>query len=146
MIWELINMSDKIIVEHDDFKEAVLSALLLGKGAYGLEGRNNAPNMPIFLMGGIMEWYKETFQENFEKENFITHGVAAALRGYFLGDETDLMLYKKAIEHMTPEQKAEYRAAWDDVHRTSLSDIVGTAHEYADKITAKLNYEEACHA
>jgi hypothetical protein len=105
MRYELVNPSDHIIIDHDDFEAVAAAALIIGKGKYGIKDEKGETAMPIFLFGGTEEWVKETFNKTLEELIMM-----------------DLPRLAAALE--------KFHAP----HPTSLNNIVGYAHSYAKKV------------
>jgi hypothetical protein len=105
MKYELVNPSDHIIIDHDDFEAVVAASLIIGRGKYGLKDEKGETAMPIFLMGGTEEWVKETFNKTLEELIMMElPRLAAALEKFYAP------------------------------HPTSLNNIVEYAHAYAKKV------------
>lgn len=103
---EIINPSDEVFIEHGDKKTLFKAVLLLGRGQYGAKEVEGDFEIPVFLFGGVEEYCKDTFGIN------LTLVMEAVKR-------TDLI--------------AAFRSVRMEHERTSLNDIVGLAHRYADK-------------
>jgi hypothetical protein len=65
--FEISNPSDKAFVESDNFETACLAICILGGGHYGLKQVDGDKRMPIFILGGCDEFFKETFNKSFEE-------------------------------------------------------------------------------
>jgi hypothetical protein len=120
MIYELINPSDKVTFEGSDDMVAAISALLLGRGKYGLDSAVGEPVLPVFLLGGCTDWLAEN---GVNLDQFIPRnaaGMADFLGTAFYGSAEKRADYAEAVKRMTPEAAAEYRAWYDDKHRTSM--------------------------
>lgn len=107
---EIINPSDKVFIEHRDAKTLFKAVILLGRGQYGLKEVDGDFEVPIFLFGGVEEYCQSTF------------GINLTLVGKVVKAE-DLITALRSV-HINHE-------------RTSLNDIVKSAHSYADALERK---------
>lgn len=142
MIYEIINPSDPITIEHDDDKIAASAILYLGRGKLGLTDEEGNDVLPVFLLSDekyVEEWMQE---RGIDKEFFKANRAAIAdcLDTAVVGS---IMDRKGIIAAISKEE--DYRGAierWNDVQRTSLNDIAGVAFEVADAIRRGLKKEE----
>lgn len=63
MKFEIINPSDPYTMEADDLQIAAVAVCLLGDGKYAAKGveADSGQDVPIFLFGGVDEWFTEKF-------------------------------------------------------------------------------------
>jgi hypothetical protein len=108
--WEIINPSDRCEFETDDMLIAAVVVFMLGEGRYGAKEINGDRIVPIFLLGGHDEWCMGTFGTD--------------LKGVMEESKSRLQALGAAFRSVTGTQ-------------TSLNDIVGYAHRWADKVEAK---------
>ena len=66
MIYELINPSDPITLEADSDNVAIIAAILIGHGQYGLTNNEGKDVMPIFLFAGWDELEKWLDEEKYQ--------------------------------------------------------------------------------
>lgn len=59
--YELVNPSDKVLLQSEEFEPACLAAIHAGHGWYGLEGEGGELVLPILATGGADEWFTERF-------------------------------------------------------------------------------------
>lgn len=134
MKYRLANPSDPYTFEADDDETAALTVFMLST-AYGANIESGEVRVPIFILGGAEEWYKEKFGRNVE-EGIIAKRkqVAAALNSMTLGNFEDRRRYEAALSAITePDKKAEFIAKWYD-GRSSLNDIGTRCHEIAEAL------------
>ena len=65
MKYEIINPHDEAYMESDSHKYASIAVLLLGVGYYGLKEVDGDFEMPVMLLGGVEEWFKQEFGMTF---------------------------------------------------------------------------------
>jgi hypothetical protein len=106
MKYEILNPSDKAFIEGEPLACA-LATCLLGNCKYGLATLDMEPFMPIFIFGGVTEWFKKTFDVELNTDLLDKH-------------KKDI---KQALESV--------KLSGD---RSSLNDIVGYAHKIAEKL------------
>ena len=105
---------------------------------YGAEPKEPGEEVPIFLFGGAVEWYKERFGRS-PDEGLAEKGqsVSYALGSFMLGGFEDRRRYNAALEAITEEDKRiEFVNAWQDGH-SSLNDIGTYAHKLAERLKRK---------
>lgn len=61
MRFEIVNPSDNCTLESDSLEAAAVACVYLGRGAYGLREIDGARRVPIFLLGGLEEWFLDEF-------------------------------------------------------------------------------------
>lgn len=135
--YKLINPSDPYTFLAEDFETATLAVFLLGT-MYGAEPKEPGEEVPIFLFGGAVEWYKERFGRS-PDEGLAEKGqsISYALGSFMLGGFEDRRRYNAALEAITEEDKRiEFVNAWQDGH-SSLNDIGTYAHKLAERLKRK---------
>ena len=140
MLYELINPSDQTHFEAPNLLVAALVTFLLGQGQYGAKPEDDeAAEVPIFLFGGADEWWSEHFPDEQMEGAADRHRevLVRSLRSVCYGDLRERRLYDDALAAITDEQKrAEFIESWNDKHRSSLNNIMGRAHKFAERFEA----------
>jgi hypothetical protein len=106
---EIINPSDEVFIEHDNKKAISLAIVLLGEGWYGAKEVDGDFEVPLFAGNDF----------------FKNHFGMLAQQAY------DTMDISKLIE--------AFRSVHMDHERTSVNDIVKSAHSIADQLEQKMN-------
>ena len=70
-IRRVINPHDDITIDYSDMDAARLAVLLVGSGAYGIEGNEG---LPLLLFGAWRPWLKEKYNKS-ENELFDMVGI-----------------------------------------------------------------------
>lgn len=152
-VYEIINPSDKyhIIGERD---VCCAATLILGQGLYGLDAVGvllgsdiyniistvvDSDSMPVFIMGGAAEWFREKF--GVELENFIdTHKpeIAKAMDSVMIGTLGERRLLEKLLAATPNETERESIINnWHEYRRSSMNDIRAWAVKYRDALRKK---------
>lgn len=129
-LYEIINPSDAYTMRSESDLAACLACLFLGTGQYGLQRLDNDFEMPIFMFGGVEEWYDKTFGVKVIGEAFVEHKelVIAALESVMIGSRDIRRATEEALDYITdPEKRAAYLAKMHDERRSSMNDIGGRA-------------------
>lgn len=116
MKFEIINPSDPYTMETDDLQIAAVAVCLLGDGKYAakeIDG-DTGQDVPIFLFGGVDEWFTEKFG--------MDYGETAS---HTLNNRNDALA--RAFESVTLGR----------AERSSLNDIGGRAQAIAKAIREK---------
>nr|WP_325294906.1 hypothetical protein [uncultured Oscillibacter sp.] len=134
MEYELINPSDPYTFLAEDYETATLAVFCLGP-AYGAKPKDGGEDVPIFIFGGAVEWYREKFGRGPEDGlNEKAGAVADALASMMLGRFEDRRRYNIALAAIDDlEKKARFIDEWQD-GRSSLNDIGGEAHKLATSL------------
>lgn len=138
MYYTLINPSDDYTLKASEPKVAVLATVLVGGGRYGLIDEQGNQVMPVFLIGGLDEWFTEQFggtPNEHLKANWLS--VAECLESFAICDIRERKLWAKGVEAMSESARSEWLAEWHDRHRTSMNDIGGRAMHYAKRMRDK---------
>ena len=110
---QVTNPSDKITIDYTDKDAARMAVIIIGRGKYGISGDDG---LPVFLFGGHEEWAQQEYQCTFDK----------------------------FVDSVPKDRIATALESLKNVHnRTSLNDIVGRAHAYAEAIRAEIAREAA---
>ena len=138
MEYELINPSDKYTFLAADYETATLAVFCLGP-AYGAKPKDGGEDVPIFLFGGAVEWYKEQFghtpDDGLDEKG---QAVADALASMMLGGFEDRRRYELALSAIdAPEKRARFIDGWQD-GRSSLNNIGGEAHKLAELLRKRV--------
>lgn len=107
---EIINPSDHATIDTTDRLSAALAVTVIGSGRYSIrsnEDENDSLNMPMFLFGGVDEWFMSEFGVTFED----------AL------SQVDRIKVAEALESIQLSGE-----------RSSMNDIVGRAKSMAEAI------------
>lgn len=136
MEYKLINPSDSYTFVAKDRETAALTVFSIST-MYAAETRERDPEMdiPMFIFGGSVEWYKEQFgrtpQEGLRKRKA---DVCMALSSFVLGGFADREKYEAALDAIDdPSKKKRFIEKWQNT-RTSLNDIGAYAHQLAEKL------------
>lgn len=144
LLYEIINPSDHATFIAPNRMIAALVVVLLGGGAYGgrAEIDDEANGVPIFLLGGFDEWWKETFPDEDLEGVSARHRVALAksLRSVTYARFADRHLFDSAMAAIDdPAKREAFIEEWNDRKRTSMTNIMGRAHDLAQRMEAKTN-------
>lgn len=131
MIYELINPSDPVTLEADDLTIARAACLLLGRGAYALEDENGAEAMPLLLFDSFDRWASDNSFDLSEILKKRESEIAACLRSFVCVSIADRRAILAAMNG-DPAALARY----SDEKRSSLNDICGRAHQFAEAMTS----------
>lgn len=131
MEYELINPSDPYTFVADDLEIAALVVFSLGT-AYGAEPKDGGEKVPIFLFGGALDWYVESFGRTPDDGmKARKSALSSAFSSFMLGRFEDRRRYEAALSAITePEKKERFIEEWQDGH-SSLNNIGKTAHSLA---------------
>jgi uncharacterized Rossmann fold enzyme len=135
VLYEIINPSDPITVEADDETVACVSVLVIGEGRYGLKDQDGRTVCPLFLFGGAMEWLAkrgveiQSYLRDHETE------IVACLESAAIGSVADRIGIIAAIG-ATGDKRAALRR-WNESRRTSVNDICGCAHRFAQRLRTR---------
>lgn len=134
MEYELINPSDPYIFIAKNKEVAALVVACLTT-AYGAKSKDGENEIPVFILGGFSEWYKENFGRDCDAGlEALKSDVSEALESFMYGNFEDRKRYDLALSCITDvEKKEEFKAKWND-GRSSLNDIGTYAHNLAKKI------------
>lgn len=132
--FDLINPSDPYTFLADDLETAALVVFSLST-MFGAESKDGKASVPVFILGGAMEWYKEQFNRTPDEAiKCKREKVAAALASMMYGSFEDRRRYTAALEAIDDEEKrTKFIQEWQDAH-SSLSDIGTYAHNLAKRI------------
>jgi hypothetical protein len=110
--WRLINPSDDIVFDADDRAVAAMACVLVGRGMYGADPEGHGgPHVPMWLFGFTEKaWAEDAGRTIADVVANEKPALAACLRSFRL-------------------RRGE---------RTSMNDICGRAHEYAERIEASM--------
>lgn len=130
MLYEFINMSDKITFNalNDDYARA--ATLLLGNGKAGCkkqDGTSLPYCMTVFHGEAPQEVYEQikNMLKNKDKELINT------LNSFAVCDFNEREIYENYTQNSTNKEKVQQ---WDDVHRTSTNQFVNYARKLAENI------------
>lgn len=134
MEYELINPSDPYTFTASSNEVAALVVFLLST-SYGAKAKDNSFEVPIFMFGGVAEWYQEKFKHSIDDGlSKNKEEVAKALESFMYGGFEDRKRYQAALNAIDDDKKREdFIAEWQD-GRSSLNDIGNYAHALAKKL------------
>lgn len=136
MQYELINPSDAYTFEANSREVAALTVFNISTAyaAHAETGKDD-DGVPMFIFGGAVDWYKETFGRSPDEGiTALITDVANALESFMLGHFEDRRRYKAALNAITDSKnRAMFMAEWQD-GRSSLNDIGTYAHRLATQI------------
>lgn len=137
MLFEIINPSDTYTMESEDFMTACIAAVILGRGQYSLTqiDGDGGEKMPIFMFGGIEEWFQKRFGKTPGecREEIEPEKIADVLDSVLIGVKADRSSYLKGLSLIdSPEKRKEWRDHWHEERRTSMNDIGGRAYKLAE--------------
>lgn len=138
-LYEIINPSDPCTFLAPDVITAFLVVALLGEGRYAAEPQEEGvEKVPLFLFGGSQEWW-EKHGDGEPMEGMIDRHLATlvpALRSVCVGRVSERRLFDMALESIDDAaKKAAFVARWNDEKRSSMNDIMGRAHHYAERLS-----------
>jgi hypothetical protein len=125
MIFEIINFHDPVTIVSDDFKAACCACLYLST-SFGLKGVDNDKSMPVFLLGGGEEWFKETFEKDFYSclQDVGVEKLAEVLDTVVAGTPSDRVVFDAAMRHIKdPEGQEKFKDEWNEKKTSSLKGI-----------------------
>lgn len=133
MIFEIINPSDKYTIEADDFKVACIAGLVIGDGQVGLEQVDGDLEMPIFIFGGVEEWFQEQFDtaltDLFKSIDMLE--LADCMDSIVVGNRDAYLL---GLDGKTGQDAYDFWLKWHDTNRSSVNDYGTFAKAYAKDI------------
>lgn len=134
MQYELINPSDPYTFLAENKEVAALTVFCLST-IYGAKSQGGNEEIPVFILGGSEEWYKNEFHrtpdEGLQAEKV---NVAKSLQSFLYGHFEDRRRYEAALNAITEEDKKEqFMREWQD-GRSSINDIGTYAHELGRKM------------
>lgn len=134
---EIINPSDAYTISGEDIDAAILGTIYLGGGSYALKDEAGNSVLPLFLLGGVEEWFEKHRGLSFEAfAGSIPHErVAVALDSVLIGDFHDRRDHERVVQHITDKKElAAEMAKRHDAKRSSLNDIGGRAVQWAERL------------
>lgn len=132
MIFEVTNPSDPVTIMADDEAVAIVAALFMGNGAYGLVDKQGRTVLPIFAFASPetpKAWLKD---RNLHLDMIIEtrqQDLIECLRTALVGGFSDREAFEAILIDGIDHQAAIN--AWNDSKRTSTNDICGMAREIA---------------
>lgn len=138
MSWfEIVNPSDKVIIESDDPLIAAIAVLTMSQGKYGLVNESGDRVLPVFLMGGHESWLREK-GINGDKELIAyckrnATKLAKCLESAFYGRPSDIAALDAAFAKLPADQRLDARKQWNEVKRTSRANIGQGCIDWAER-------------
>lgn len=134
MIYELINPSDAITFEGDDDTLAAVSALVIGNGKFGLRDQTDRTVLPVFILGGALEWLES---QGINLDSYLTENrdrIAGFLDTCLYGSVGERHTFNDAVSRMSADDAAAHKAHLMDRRRSSMSNIGGACKLWADHL------------
>lgn len=135
--YELINPSDKYTLRAPDAKTAILAAVILGEGRYGLTDENDEEVLPIFFIGGLDEWITDQFGCGLNSlfGDADKSALADCFDSFAICGLGDRRLWDMAVEAMDDSVKRQaWLDKWHDRKRSSMNDIGARARQWATNL------------
>ena len=144
MIFEIVNPSDPYTIEAAEPAVAAAATLVLCDKA-GLATEDGSFSMPPMILGGQVEWFRETFGQDLgEFVGSHRAEIATALDSVLIGKATDRRDYYRALELMDdPAKRALYRDEYLDRCRSSMNNFGAYAYKLAARIREAIAAETA---
>ena len=145
MEYELYNPSDPYtFIAADKEVAALVVGLLSPAFGAGTQDGSEENSVPIFILGGYEEWYREEFcRTPTEGLNARRKEVGEAMQSFMLGKFEDRARYNAALEAIDdPAKRDAFMAKWQDC-RTSLNNIGVVAHEFGKALLQKAKEQES---
>lgn len=145
-LYELITPSDPIVFAAVNDKVAYTCSILLGNGKAGCK-REDGESIPTMIMFDpdpekTMQEYLGEPMKDFISKNMAE--IADCFDSFSYGDFEDKRRYEDAVSAITdPVKLKEFKAKHEDRNRSSMSQWVKGAWNYAEGIRKKLKSETA---
>lgn len=139
--YDLINPTADCTFEAPDLQIAALAVLILSNGFYG--ATPVAPEMshervPIFLTGGALAWWNETFPETMQDVIDARHlELITALESVTERIEMEKGVYVTYLPEATAECDFPVVETYSDVERMEPGDIAYLSRQYAKSVRDK---------
>lgn len=133
MLYEIINPSDKIVIEAFDDKLAAVAVLALGQGDYGLYTEDGTLVVPIFRLSNetaLFRWLDARGLPSTNMDAFYAEhrfALADILESMTYGDFANFKEFAAEIEGMTSEARLDKRTSSNEARRTSATNIFANA-------------------
>ena len=137
---KIVNPSDLCHIDGSDILAACAAVVLLGRGRYALRDGDDNSVVPMFMFGGLDEWWAEHSQDRSFNEYMAEEpaSVAKALRSVAYGSAKECEEQMSALNSITcPNERQQFIDENADKRRTSLNEIVRRAREIAERIMRK---------
>jgi hypothetical protein len=139
MLFEISNPCDPYTMEAERFDVACAACLFLGSGQCGLREVDGQQEMPCFVFGGSIPWFKEKFGGDLGP--FIYQNMAAiaeCLGSVLIGNPQARKAYLDGLALIPDaEGKQAWKESWHNRRRTGLLDIGARAWQLADLLRKK---------
>ena len=145
MVYEIVNWSDQVTVEADDWRIAACAALYLCDfgGQYGTkaEDGDDEKALPVFLLwsgDAAKAWLDE---HGLTGDYLAAHRaeIGACLESAMVCDFGERHRYRLALDMIDdPEKRQRFREEWLDQERTSMNNIVANAWKLAKWLRGKV--------
>ena len=136
ILYELVNPSDAYTFLAPSVLIAAAAVTVVGEGSYGAKPveDDGSESVPVFLLGGLEEWFKEHGIEDVgDYINAHRPAVAACLDSFLIGSYEDRKRMERVVSVISdPAEKAKAHDAWHDERRTSMNDIGARAKHFAE--------------
>lgn len=141
MLYDIINPSDAATFHAPDQQIAALTMFLLSNGTFGADavGADGEDNVPIFVMGGALEWWDTHFDlsipDTIAKRS---SELADALDSIILGSAQARKSYdEKCSSLQEGDEIATFHKSWQDKHRSSMNNFTESGTQIAANIREK---------
>lgn len=145
-IYDLINFSDNVTFAAPSLSVAAASTMILSS-VYGAQCVDDSIKIvPIFCLFSEEKrnsWFDVQCGKSFED---ITRDhladIVSCLLSFVYGTPEDRTLYFKTLAMLkTSQHKQEFISHWNDAHRSSMNEIVKSAHSMGHKIQSAMQGE-----
>lgn len=106
MKYEITNPHDEAFIEADRHLIAAVAVIFFGRGQYGLQEVDGDFEMPLFLFGGMDDWFKQKFGLYFEQlvPAVDMEKIKEALRSLHYADERSSLTDMAEMAQKTAER------------------------------------------
>jgi len=134
MIYELINPSDKIEFEAESDMVAAVIGIILGRGSYGVKRLEDGMTiMHVYLFGDVEEGFLGAYAVSIETALETKRAeIITALETVICGSRVE---YANRLNESGLSDR-DFFDKWQDIHRSSMNDIAGTARRAAERAKA----------
>jgi hypothetical protein len=143
MFYEIVNPSDACTLEAEDSLLASVVVIILSEGAYGLYDEDDRTVLPIFRFSkpeSLLKWLHENGIDSNKMDEFYAKNgeeMAKILESIVYGKIADRKSIVALTEKMSPADRLDALAKWNDSKRSSMNDIAKGARELAKVFRTK---------
>lgn len=134
-VYEIVNPSDKVLLQADDELTACVATLLLGQGKYGLRDQAGETVLSIMIFGGSDEWLAEKGITDLAA--WVTDHraeLAAVYESAFYGSANELAALELALADLPPDKRVAARKRYNEQKRTSMNNIGAACAYWAEHL------------